>query len=68
MRYRIEETSNTLVPVSNGDSALMLAVILGIAIGVVCIYLGWKGKQLWLKFWGIGLTLVSCIYIAYVTS
>ena len=68
MRYRIEETGNTLVPVSNSDAAMILAVILGFIIGLACIYLGWKGKQLWLKTWGAGLTLVSCIYIVYVSS
>lgn len=46
MRYKIEDGSNALVPVSNSDAAMILAIILGLVIGLACIYMGRKGKQL----------------------
>lgn len=66
MRYKIETSSDALIPVSNGDGAMVLAILLGMLIGAACVYLGWKGKQLWLKVWGAGLVLASCVYILYV--
>jgi len=62
MRYKIEDASGILIPVSNSDSAMIVAVTLGSVIGLICIYLGWKGSQLWLKVWGVGLVLTSLVY------
>ncbi len=57
MRYRIgSEASQTAA--GTGD-VVLATVWTTLLIGVVFIFLGIRGRQLWLQFWG-GLTVFSC--------
>ena len=62
MRYREGERPGDLgEPVS--EHMLTLAAVLGLAMGILFIYLGLRGKQMWLVVWGAGLVIASIIYI-----
>lgn len=65
MRYREGEWPGELgEPVS--EHMLTLAAVLGLAMGMLFVYLGVRGKQWWLVVWGAGLVVASLVYIAAV--
>jgi hypothetical protein len=41
------------------DDMLLFTAFLSVIIGSILIYLGIKGKQLWMIVWSIGLILMS---------
>lgn len=57
MRYAEGET----LPLaqSASDDMLILTAVLGFFIGLVLVYLGRLGKQMWMWVWGAGLVVVS---------
>lgn len=42
---------------------LSLSMIMSILIGCVLLWLGIRGKVLWLKVWSVGLILCSVAYL-----
>ncbi|MFT5608545.1 MAG: hypothetical protein ACI9PZ_002359 [Parvicella sp.] len=48
------------------DDMLLLTAVLGVFIGLALIYMGKRGRQLWMFVWGIGLILASA-YMGVVT-
>ena len=69
MRYQ-EETQQPHVdgPVYSQTAGLhfMLnfTVALGLVIGVILLWLGRKGRVMWLQVWSVGLILFSIVYLA----
>lgn len=48
---------------SNMQNTLLFTVVLAFFIGMVLLYLGVRGRVLWLKVWSIGLMLASLLYV-----
>jgi hypothetical protein len=68
MRYREQEFANQVDGVIQpiiGNNVLMLTAVVGLFIGIIFIIGGRYGKQLWIVFWGVGLVIVSIVYIIY---
>jgi hypothetical protein len=64
MRYRIGESPGELgMPVTDGGMLAGTAVF-GLLTGIIFVYLGLRGRQIWLTAWGGGLVLASCAYLA----
>ncbi len=64
MRYRESQDGDIIIPehelASNAsDGMLLLTAVLGFLIAIIFIIGGWKGRQMWIWVWGIGLLLVS---------
>jgi len=60
MRYKEGEP----IPAENlamhaSDDMLILTAVIGFFVGFALIYLGRKGKQMWMWTWGIGLVFIS---------
>lgn len=62
MRYKEGEIPKEQLAVHASDDMLVVTAGLGILIGVVLTLLGYKGKQMWMFVWGIGLCIFS-IYL-----
>ncbi len=58
MRYRMTETG-AAVPVESSADLVTATVVFTLAVGIVFLILGVRGRQNWLKFWG-GLTCLCC--------
>lgn len=58
MRYRVGEEAG-VASYGSTDEVLLMTCVLGIIIGVLLTWLGWRGRQWWLVFWCGGLVLVS---------
>lgn len=43
------------------DNMLLFTAVLAIIIGIILIYLGKKGKQLWMVVWSAGLIICSIL-------
>ena len=67
MRYRVGEAppSAQSVPV---DDMLVLTCIIGIIVGLVLTWAGWRGRQWWLVFWCGGLIPISIATIIWEVS
>jgi hypothetical protein len=65
MRYRIGEDPTKLGG-HVSEPMLTLAAVLGLMMGMVFVYWGWHGRQMWLLLWGSGLVVASIIYIVAV--
>lgn len=68
MRYRAENFINQVDGVIEpiiGTSAVMITSAIGLVIGIIFVFGGRYGKQLWIVFWGVGLVIVSIVYIVY---
>jgi len=68
MRYREENFVNQVEGVIEpiiGNNVLMITAILGLLIGIIFIFGGRYGKQMWIIFWGLGLIIASITYIVY---
>lgn len=64
MRYRESQNGDIIIPenelTSNAsDGMLLLTAVLGFLIAIVFIIGGWKGRQMYIWVWGIGLLFVS---------
>jgi len=64
VRYR-EDIPPEQWAVNASDDMLLFTMLLAIVIGCILIWLGVKGRQLWLVTWSIGLILVSLGFIGY---
>jgi len=64
MRYR-EEVPPELLAENLSSEALLFTVLLALTIGVILLWLGRRGKQMWLVAWSIGLILCSTVYLLY---
>lgn len=58
MRYRIDSDGVTTAA-HNGSELITATVWFTLAVGIVFIAAGIRGRQHWLQFWG-GLTCLSC--------
>lgn len=65
MRYREEEAvPDPEYPYSEGmHSMLTVSVILSLIIGLFLLFLGKRGKIMWLTWWSIGLIICSGVYL-----
>lgn len=64
MRYRESQNGDIIVPENEltrnaSDGMLLLTAVLGFLIAIVFIIGGWKGRQMYIWVWGIGLLIVS---------
>lgn len=65
MRYREDGTVNPDYPYSESmHHMLSFSMVLGVAVGLVLLWLGMHGKIMWLKVWSIGLIACSAGYLA----
>ena len=58
-RYKEGEIPKEQLAVHASDDMLLLTAVLGFLIAIALIYLGRKGKQMWMWVWGIGLIICS---------
>ena len=64
MRYR-EEIPPELLTENLSSGMLLFTVSLAFVIGIILMWLGYKGKQMWLVFWSVGLIMASLSYLGY---
>jgi hypothetical protein len=64
MRYRIGESPETAAYGSSTDF-VTFTVVLCVVIGVILVWLGWRGRQWWLVIWNVGLVIASIAYFVY---
>jgi hypothetical protein len=60
MRYQ-ETIPPEQLTIHASDDMLLFTAFLSILIGFILIYLGYKGKQLWMVTWSIGLVIGSLL-------
>jgi hypothetical protein len=60
MRYS-ENIPAEQLTVHASDNMLLFTAMLSILIGAILVYLGHKGKQLWMVAWSIGLIICSIL-------
>lgn len=66
MRYQTDEQWPDEMPKAQTSPGMLgSTVVLALAIGVLLLYLGHKGKQLWLVVWSIGLVVCSVLYLGW---
>jgi hypothetical protein len=64
MRYSDPAVAEPLyINTPNMQYTLLFAVVLAFFIGAVLLYLGRRGRVLWLTVWSIGLMISSLIYV-----
>jgi hypothetical protein len=64
MRYSDTQLAEPLyVTSSNLQNTLLFTVVLAFFIGMVLLYLGVRGRVLWLMVWSVGLMLASLFYV-----
>lgn len=61
MRYRIGEDPATASGYAGTESVLIFTLFLSIIIGVILLWMGLRGRQLWLWTWSAGLIVISII-------
>ena len=66
MRYR-EEGLPVNESLATTDDMYMFTVVLGLVIGIILTWLGYKGQQIWLTVWSLGLIVSSIAYITWAT-
>ena len=60
MRYKEgQEIPKEQLASHSSDNMLVLTSIMGVVIGIILVYLGRRGKQMYLWVWGAGLVLIS---------
>jgi len=64
MRYRIGESPELPGYGSSGDF-ITFTVALCVVIGVVLVWLGWRGRQWWLVSWNAGLVVASFAWFVW---
>ena len=60
MKYR-EDIPPEQLTVNASDDMLLFTAALSIVIGLILVYLGRKGRQLWMVTWSIGLIICSIL-------
>jgi hypothetical protein len=60
MRYQ-ENIPPEQLTLHASDDMLLFTAVLSILIGSILIYLGHKGRQLWMVTWSIGLIICSVL-------
>ncbi len=65
MRYRVDEAA-AAAGANATDGALLLTGVIGLVVGIVLTWAGWRGRQLWLVVWCGGLVVSSIVYIGWV--
>ncbi len=66
MRYREGELPDPSNPYTEGMHAMLaVSIFLALLIGCVLLFLGLKGKKLWLTVWSGGLIVFSIAYLFY---
>jgi hypothetical protein len=60
MRYQ-ENIPAEQLTIHASDNMLLFTAALSIVIGIILIYLGHKGRQLWIVTWSVGLILCSIL-------
>ena len=64
MRYKIDSTTG--LPMSETSPGMLAAtVVLALLIGIALLYLGKKGRQLWIVVWSVGLIICSVLYLIW---
>lgn len=64
MRYKID--SLTGLPVAETSPGMLGAtVFLALVIGIILLYVGRRGNQLWIIVWSIGLIICSVLYLIW---
>ncbi len=64
MRYKIDPTTG--LPLTETSPGMLGAtVFLSLLIGIVLLYAGRKGKQMWLTVWSVGLIICSVLYLIW---
>ncbi len=64
MRYLEGEEPNPLYPHSEGMHAMLsFSMIMSLVVGIVLLYLGYRGKIMWLTYWSGGLIIASLAYL-----
>ena len=66
MRYRVGEVAEAANAVGGTESVLLLTGIIGLVVGVVLTWAGWRGRQMWLVVWCGGLIIASIVYIGWI--
>jgi len=62
MRYKEHEVPTEQLAANASDDMLFLTAIMGTVIGILLVFLGRKGKQMWMWVWGYGL-IVCSVYL-----
>ena len=60
MRYQ-ENIPAEQLTMHASDNMLLFTAALSILIGIILIYLGHKGRQLWIVTWSVGLIICSIL-------
>jgi len=61
MRYRVgEDAANAAL--NSTDHSMMVTIVLSLCVGIVLVWMGHHGRQLWLTTWSYGLILCSLAY------
>lgn len=64
MRYLEDSEPSMLYPHSEGMHAMLtLSMVMSLMIGALLLYLGLRGKIMWLTVWSVGLLLASVSYL-----
>ena len=58
MRYRIGEEASQAA-LNSTDYTMLFTLAISVVIGVLLVWMGRRGKQLWLLVWGGGLVVCS---------
>ncbi len=66
MRYRVDEAAAAAGATAT-DGVLLFTGVIGLVVGIVLTWAGWRGRQLWLVVWCGGLVVASIAYIGWVT-
>ena len=62
MRYRVgQDAAEQAAHTGGTEATLLFTVILGLIFGFILLWLGIKGKQIWLSTWSVGLIVVSIL-------
>ena len=64
MRYRIGEDPN-IDAYGSTDEVVVFTALLSIFIGAILVWLGRRGKQMWLTVWSGGLIVASIVFLVY---
>ena len=65
MRYRVDDATGAVTHGST-DAVLLLTAVLGLVIGIVLTWAGWRGRQRWLVVWCGGLIVASIAYMGWI--
>ena len=58
MRYRIDQDPS-LGAHGTTEDFIVLSAAIGLIVGAFLTWLGWRGRQMWLVVWCVGLVIAS---------